>query len=255
MKCLDLINCYFLVIFENKKQIPIDFNYNYFYTGIRCILESNHSVLLQLVSFALFRCYQFCINITIFSPNNSKKSSIIILSIMSLTSYLCIGINKSGIFSIFSSSLKSVKLRLIILKIMPKWVLACIKKEVIILNSSMIMSNILEKWREMTRKLRRFRRRSTFRGWRKNWLRGRKNTYSKADHPFPLLILSKLVQSRAFPTTMTPSNSSLRLPRGNGVWSAATTSNDLTPQSRKWGTFRHLWRNSMRQGWRRTQRG
>ena len=54
MKCLDLINCYFLVIFENKKQIPIDFNYNYFYTGIRCILESNHSVLLQLVLIILF---------------------------------------------------------------------------------------------------------------------------------------------------------------------------------------------------------
>jgi hypothetical protein len=49
MKCLDMINCYFTVIFENKKKIPIDFNYNYFYTGVRCILESNHSVLLQLV--------------------------------------------------------------------------------------------------------------------------------------------------------------------------------------------------------------
>jgi len=38
IKCLDLINCYFFVILEHHKSIPIDFNYNYFYTGVRCIL-------------------------------------------------------------------------------------------------------------------------------------------------------------------------------------------------------------------------
>jgi|JI9StandDraft_2_1071091.scaffolds.fasta_scaffold417913_1 hypothetical protein len=49
MKCLDLITCYFKVILDNGKKIPHDFHYNYFYTGVRCILESNHSVLIQVV--------------------------------------------------------------------------------------------------------------------------------------------------------------------------------------------------------------
>ncbi len=38
LKCLDLINCYFSIILKNNQKLPVDFNYNYFYGGIRCIL-------------------------------------------------------------------------------------------------------------------------------------------------------------------------------------------------------------------------
>jgi len=38
LKCLDLIRCYFKVLLDNKKQLPPDFHYNYFYIGLRSIL-------------------------------------------------------------------------------------------------------------------------------------------------------------------------------------------------------------------------
>lgn len=55
LKCLDLINCYFMVMLSHNKKMPIDFHYDYFYTGIKCILESNHSLLLQMVNISLLQ--------------------------------------------------------------------------------------------------------------------------------------------------------------------------------------------------------
>ena len=49
MKCLDLIKGYFEVITKKKKKLPNDFNFNYFYTGLKTILDSNHSYLLVKV--------------------------------------------------------------------------------------------------------------------------------------------------------------------------------------------------------------
>lgn len=57
MKCLDLIKCYFEVIRNNNKKLPHDFHYNYFYIGIKCILESNHSLLLQKMLALVYKFY------------------------------------------------------------------------------------------------------------------------------------------------------------------------------------------------------
>lgn len=53
MKCLDLVSCYFEVIVKKGKRLPSDFHFNYFYSGIRCIFESNHSYLLIKVTVRL----------------------------------------------------------------------------------------------------------------------------------------------------------------------------------------------------------
>jgi len=57
LKCLDLIKCYFDVVLSNNKKLPGDFHYNYFYIGIRCILESNHSYLLQKMLAIIYKFY------------------------------------------------------------------------------------------------------------------------------------------------------------------------------------------------------
>lgn len=144
----------------------MDFNYNYFYTGIRCILESNHSILLQLVYFILFRCYQFFINTTISSPKNLFNLWIIILSTMSLINCLCTGINKLELFFIFYLLLKYLKLRLIILKPILKWVLVCIKRGVIIVRLSIRILCTWGKWKRKRRREENLRRRNTIRRWR-----------------------------------------------------------------------------------------
>lgn len=101
LKCLDLINCYFLVILENNKKIPADFNYNYFYTGIRCILESNHSYLLQRVTVYLFRCWPLSTSTTTSFLRILEIRSITILTVRCLTSFLCIGVKMFETFFIF----------------------------------------------------------------------------------------------------------------------------------------------------------
>lgn len=57
IKCLELINSYFEVIYEQKKKMPNDFNFNYFYTGIKCIFESNHSYLLIKTLGMMYKFY------------------------------------------------------------------------------------------------------------------------------------------------------------------------------------------------------
>lgn len=57
IKCLELINSYFEVISSQNKRMPNEFNFNYFYTGIKCIFESNHSYLLIRIIGMLYRFY------------------------------------------------------------------------------------------------------------------------------------------------------------------------------------------------------
>ena len=58
LKCLDLIECYFEVILKHNKKLPYEFHYNYFYTGVRCIFESNHLFLLQKMLVIIYRYYK-----------------------------------------------------------------------------------------------------------------------------------------------------------------------------------------------------
>lgn len=55
MKCLDLVRCYFEVIISRGQRLPSDFHFNYFYSGLKCIFESNHSYLLTKVTVHLLR--------------------------------------------------------------------------------------------------------------------------------------------------------------------------------------------------------
>jgi hypothetical protein len=57
IKCLELINSYFEVISSQNKKMPSSFNFNYFYTGIRVIFESNHSYLLMKTIGMLYKHY------------------------------------------------------------------------------------------------------------------------------------------------------------------------------------------------------
>lgn len=57
IKCLELIHSYFEAISKKNKKMPSDFNFNYFYTGIRSIFESNHSYLLIRVIGLLYNYY------------------------------------------------------------------------------------------------------------------------------------------------------------------------------------------------------
>lgn len=97
MKCLDMVGCYFKVILDHGKKILQDFQYNYFYTGVRSIIESNHSVLIQIVIHCLLRFFPCSSSITTSSQNNSKKLSITILLVMSSTYSSCTGANPSEI--------------------------------------------------------------------------------------------------------------------------------------------------------------
>lgn len=49
IKCLELVKCYFNVVVQHHEKLPHDFRYGYFYSATRCLLESNHSYLLQQV--------------------------------------------------------------------------------------------------------------------------------------------------------------------------------------------------------------
>lgn len=57
MKCLELIHSYFEVISKKNKKMPNEFNFSYFYTGIKCIFQSNHSYLLTRVIGLLYQFY------------------------------------------------------------------------------------------------------------------------------------------------------------------------------------------------------
>lgn len=57
LKSLQLIHSYFQVISQRNKKMPSDFNFNYFYTGIKTILQSNHSYLLIRVIALLYDFY------------------------------------------------------------------------------------------------------------------------------------------------------------------------------------------------------
>lgn len=57
IRCLELIRSYFEVISNKNKKMPNDFNFNYFYTGIKSIFESNHSYLLIRVIGLLYDYY------------------------------------------------------------------------------------------------------------------------------------------------------------------------------------------------------
>lgn len=57
MKCLDLVRCCFSVIVGSNNSLPTDFNFNFFYTGIISIFESNHSYLLIKVLEILYSFY------------------------------------------------------------------------------------------------------------------------------------------------------------------------------------------------------
>ena len=184
MKCLDLINCYFTVILDSNKKIPIDFNYNYFYTGVRCILESNHSILLQSVNINLFRCCQYFISTIIFSVRNLFSLWITILSIMSLINCLCIGINLSEICFIFCSPLEFLKCKVIILKLIPNWALACMRKGVIIAKPLTRISCTSDSSRIKIKKGRSQKRRSTISKWKIKFSRKEKSFYSKVDLPW-----------------------------------------------------------------------
>lgn len=62
IKCLELIHSYFDVISKKNKKMPNEFNFNYFYTGIRCIFQSNHSYLLIRVIGLLYDYYHIFSN-------------------------------------------------------------------------------------------------------------------------------------------------------------------------------------------------
>lgn len=57
IKCLNLIECYFSAILSDHKRLPYNFHYNYFFTGIKCILESEHSYLLQKTLAIIYKFY------------------------------------------------------------------------------------------------------------------------------------------------------------------------------------------------------
>ena len=50
LKCLGLLESYFEVLASQNKKLPSDFHFDYFYTGIKSILEQNHSYLVVKVN-------------------------------------------------------------------------------------------------------------------------------------------------------------------------------------------------------------
>ncbi len=58
LKCLNLLESYFEVVIKQKKKLPQDFNFNYFYTGIKSIIEQNHSYLVVKSLYILYKYYE-----------------------------------------------------------------------------------------------------------------------------------------------------------------------------------------------------
>lgn len=56
IKCLNLLECYFAALTPHK-QLPHNFNYNYFLAAVKSILNSQHSYLLQKMLAILYRFY------------------------------------------------------------------------------------------------------------------------------------------------------------------------------------------------------
>jgi hypothetical protein len=50
LKCLGFLESYFEVLASQNKKLPHDFHFDYFYTGIKSILEQNHSYLVVKVN-------------------------------------------------------------------------------------------------------------------------------------------------------------------------------------------------------------
>ena len=46
------------MVIKQKKKLPQDFNFNYFYTGIKSIIEQNHSYLVVKTLYILYKYYE-----------------------------------------------------------------------------------------------------------------------------------------------------------------------------------------------------